>query len=471
MKTKSTTVTPKPDVRNANTGTKAGREMLKHSVESLGYGRSILVDNDNNIIAGNKTFKEANEQGIETVRVIETDGSELIAVKRTDLNLYEDPKARELAFADNRTAETNLTWDPTIITEDFHDQRLDIGWMFEQEIKQFKKMQELTDRPITMDEQRETQVFTIDFPEFSHGDIITCLSQKVTKPHVLIYGDAREKATYDALFDVAGHIDCTITSPPYSNQREYDGLTADDLTPESLAQFLTQFLTHTAKHIPYAVVNLGLQMRHGEVFDYWEVYKQAAKQSGYKLLAWNVWDRLKPGSINAQTAPMFPLEHEWIFVFGHTRKEINRTVPCSHYEQSIERAAGKTGFTPQRDPDGTLALTTYPVHEFRKLPSVLRQLPVPGTRKYSHSAPFPVELPYDYILALTDPQETVLDPFVGSGSTFAAAEMASRRCCGIDISQECIKTTLQQWLDTAHTDALSISVNGTPIHFMQEDTS
>lgn len=131
---KQTTVTPTPDRHNANAGTKAGKKMLHESVKRLGYGRSILLDRKNQIIAGNKTFEEANEQGVSEVRIVETDGTELIAVKRTDLDLDTDPKARELAFADNRVAEINLEWDPGVLRDDLAEQNLNIEWMFQTEI-------------------------------------------------------------------------------------------------------------------------------------------------------------------------------------------------------------------------------------------------------------------------------------------------------------------------------------------------
>ena len=48
--------------------------------------------------------------GIKKVRVIETQGDELIAVKRTDLSL-DSKEGRELAYADNLTTQVNLAWD------------------------------------------------------------------------------------------------------------------------------------------------------------------------------------------------------------------------------------------------------------------------------------------------------------------------------------------------------------------------
>jgi len=45
------------------------------------------------------------------VVVVRTDGTELVAVQRTDLDLEQDQRAKLLAVADNRTAELGLDWD------------------------------------------------------------------------------------------------------------------------------------------------------------------------------------------------------------------------------------------------------------------------------------------------------------------------------------------------------------------------
>lgn len=99
------------DKRNANRGTERGNWMLRRSLERNGAGRSIVADKNGNLIAGNKTAEAALEAGMR-VRVVQTDGTELVVVQRTDLDL-DDPrgKARELAFADNRVGEVNLDWD------------------------------------------------------------------------------------------------------------------------------------------------------------------------------------------------------------------------------------------------------------------------------------------------------------------------------------------------------------------------
>ncbi len=102
------------DNMNFNKGTQYGDHLMDESLRQFGLGRSILIDKNNRIIAGNKTTEKAGELGFEDVLVVETDGKTLVAVKRTDIDL--DSKAgRELALADNATSKANLDWDEAAI--------------------------------------------------------------------------------------------------------------------------------------------------------------------------------------------------------------------------------------------------------------------------------------------------------------------------------------------------------------------
>jgi len=103
------------DEKNANRGTKRGRELLSKSLESYGAGRSVVVDRHNRVIAGNKTIEAARAAGMKSISIIESDGSSLVAVQRGDLDLKKDKKARELAIADNRVGEIDLEWNPEVL--------------------------------------------------------------------------------------------------------------------------------------------------------------------------------------------------------------------------------------------------------------------------------------------------------------------------------------------------------------------
>lgn len=99
-----------PDDRNFNKGTEFGDSLLEKSLRDYGAGRSILIDKNNRIIAGNKTAQKAGEIGLDDVIIVETDGNKIIAVKRTDIDL-DSEQGRKLALADNATGYINLNWD------------------------------------------------------------------------------------------------------------------------------------------------------------------------------------------------------------------------------------------------------------------------------------------------------------------------------------------------------------------------
>mgnify|MGYP003312664843 FL=1 len=97
----------KSDHKNARKRTDRSSSLIQKSLEKFGAARSIVIDEDNRILAGNGTIEGAKKAGLENVRVIETDGREIIAVKRTGLS--EDEKVG-LALADNRSSDLS-EWD------------------------------------------------------------------------------------------------------------------------------------------------------------------------------------------------------------------------------------------------------------------------------------------------------------------------------------------------------------------------
>ena len=100
------------DKINFNKGNEQGQQLMERSFKELGAGRSILLDRNGNIIAGNKSQQAAIAAGIKKVRVIETTGDELVAVKRTDVDI-DSAEGRKMAYLDNLTTQVNLTWDQT----------------------------------------------------------------------------------------------------------------------------------------------------------------------------------------------------------------------------------------------------------------------------------------------------------------------------------------------------------------------
>ena len=109
------------DDRNLNKGTERGQQLIEKSLREFGAGRSLLLDKNNRIIAGNKTHRNAEAIGMDDVIIVETDGTKLVAVKRTDVDL-DSKQGREMALADNATVKVDLEWDTeelNAVAEDF----------------------------------------------------------------------------------------------------------------------------------------------------------------------------------------------------------------------------------------------------------------------------------------------------------------------------------------------------------------
>lgn len=147
MKKEITIADLKLDTNNANKHTEYGMGLLEKSLSQLGAGRSILLDKDNNVICGNAVTETAGQIGISKVKIVETDGSEIIAVKRTDLSIA-DKKAKELSIADNSIANKNLDWDESVLKTVYEDIPLDDWGVFVFNESDFK-------RPDTTDESND----------------------------------------------------------------------------------------------------------------------------------------------------------------------------------------------------------------------------------------------------------------------------------------------------------------------------
>ena len=105
-----------PDPLNANRGTDRSREALRRSLHTYGAGRSIVIDKRGRILGGHKTVEQAKHLGL-PITVVPTTGQELVVVQRVDQDARTDPRAQELALADNRVAELDLDWDPAVLRQ------------------------------------------------------------------------------------------------------------------------------------------------------------------------------------------------------------------------------------------------------------------------------------------------------------------------------------------------------------------
>lgn len=182
------------DDKNFNKHTEYGMGLLEKSLRQNGAGRSILLDKDNNIIAGNGVVEAAGQIGLENVKIVETTGDEIVAVKRTDISLN-SREGREMALADNATAKADIEWDEENIKSEFDDEEIR-EWGVD--IKPYKEIEE--DEPDPIDEENTYSVVGDIYQLGEHR--IFCGSFEDDEKVRELFGN--KKAT------------CTFTDPPYN---------------------------------------------------------------------------------------------------------------------------------------------------------------------------------------------------------------------------------------------------------------
>lgn len=232
-----------------------------------------------------------------------------------------------------------------------------------------------------------------------------------------------------------------FTSPPYADARDYRG--AGSLDEAHLSSFLRIY----AVYADLQAVNLGVIRKDYALVLYWNAYIDAAAAAGLKFLSWNVWDKGRPHSVSQMIA-MFPIEHEFVFVFGRNHRELNLTIPNINAGTSFKQRI--------REPDGLFKVEGVGrIRDARPLGTVFRSEPF--QQDIGHPAVFPVALPEAYITAATQEGDIVIDPFLGAGTTLISCEEQNRVCYGMELETKYCDITLARWeaFTGAHAERIS----------------
>jgi len=396
--------TIKPYKRNAKTHPKEQIEQIKKSIQEFGNCDPIGVWHGE-IVEGHGRYLALKELGETTIPIIRLDS-------------LTDEQRRAYGLVHNQLT-MNSPWDLPALDLELADIDLD--------------MSEFGFGDLEEEAPKETQEdnFEEELPaeaKAKRGDIY------LLGNHRLMCGDSTSKKEVSQLMDGAkGKI--LFTSPPYSDIREYEG--GKCLDTKRVAQFIPAWHDFSA----YQCVNLGIKRADGEIVQYWNDYISAAHDCGYKLLAWNVWDKVRGISIGAQTA-FIPIRHEWIFVFGNELFEINKT-----WEKLEEnRNTGKKA--KRRQADGSTKYTSVgnTAGKYKQMESVLQiHASMGGEDRSGHPAPFPVALPSEYIQAMTNDGDIVCEPFCGGGTTLIACEQLGRKCYAMELEPKYIDLIIARW--------------------------
>lgn len=199
----------KQDHKNARKRTDRSAKLIAESLQRYGAARSIVIDEDNRILAGNGTIEGAKAAGIKNLRIIETDGTEVIAVKRTGLS--EDEKVG-LALADNRTSDLS-DWDAEMLQQlsEEHDVSL---WFEEEDLAEI--IGEVEKLP------GEENTDPDDVPDVDEEAVITKPGDLwILGDHRLLCGDSTNIQHVERLMD-GKKADMVFTDPPYGMNLDTD---------------------------------------------------------------------------------------------------------------------------------------------------------------------------------------------------------------------------------------------------------
>lgn len=228
--------------------------MVRESLKRYGAGRSILIDKTGNIIAGNKTVEGAQAVGLEDMLVVKSDGTKLVAVQRTDLDIN-DRAARELAIADNRASELGLDWDLDVLKE-FKLEDVDLAPFWDSQ-----ELAGLLGTPLEeVPEPKFDQAAELQRRwKTQYGQIWAIPSASGKGNHRLMCGDATNAKDHEALL-AGDSVDAVVTDPPYGVGIEY-GQFQD--TPENVRALIAQIMPLLLKW-PVVAISTG----HRCLWDY-----------------------------------------------------------------------------------------------------------------------------------------------------------------------------------------------------------
>ncbi len=383
-----------PDDRNANRGTARGRDMVEHSLQRFGAGRSILVDRNGKIIAGNTTTEAAVSIGLDGVQVVKSDGRRLVVVQRTDLDLDTDAQARAMSVADNRTSEVGLDWEPDVLAALVEADNTALDGLF------VKEEIDALLAGLTTDEAAG------DDPG-AQMDRADELRQKWQTErgqlweigrHRLLCGDSTEGSEVKLV--LAGErADMVFTDPPYGVN--VSGKGGDAIEGD----------------ISFTAIPLMFDILNGVLADGAWCYV-CGGQSNMLLYArmFERYFRQLPRVVVWDKGRTAVLRH-------------NGYHSCYEFVYFAFREGGGSRWFSGRDSDNA---------------DDLWRVSTDADKDRDHPTQKPVELPARAMRNTCPPNGLVFEPFAGAGATLVAAEQTGRRCYAMEIEPKYVAVTLER---------------------------
>jgi hypothetical protein len=385
-----------PDTRNARKHDARNREAIEKSLTEVGAARSIVIDEADTILAGNATVEAAAKVGIERVRVVEVEGDTLVAVKRTGLT---PAQKKRLAVLDNRTAELGA-WDAEVLREmigeglDFSDlfNPEELAAVLAGEAEEGGLLPGVDPDELPDEEAVETRCKKGDLWQLGRHRLLCADSREASCVETLMAGVTPSMVWADPPYGISvvnvktGHGRDTDT-PGFHNKGKVGvtGVTPAGIYPAIIGDETIETAQDTY-HLLAALFPSSIHIWWGANF-----YSQSLPNSPH----WIIWDKQTDGNQFAdaelawtnRTGALRQFRHQWMGMLRdseHGQKRVHPTQkPVALAEWAFEKYGAK--------------------------------------------------------------DDTILDPFVGSGMSYLAAEKTGRSVCGMELSEEYCDIILTRW--------------------------
>ncbi len=219
----------------------------------------------------------------------------------------------------------------------------------------------------------------------------------------------------------AESVDLVLTSPPYDNLRTYNGYSFDfEAIARELARVLKQggVIVWIVNDATINGSETGTSFRQALFF----------KEIGLNLHDTMIWH--KPNAMPNVDKTRYCQSFEYMFVLtkGKPKGGKLRKIPTKNAGKVITRTTLQTQ-------NCNKSRRTNRTNDTR-IDFNLYVLNVGGRKEAQHPAIFPEQLARDHIVSWSNEGDTVLDPFLGSGTTLVACAELRRNGIGIEISEE-----------------------------------
>lgn len=401
----------RPDPRNPRLHSKRQIRQVANSIERFGHLVPALVDGEGRLIAGHAR--------LQACQLLQRAQMPVIRIEHLT-----PEQTCAYMIADNRLAE-NATWNDQLLAEAFQDLlAVDLDFSIETtgfDLAEIDLRIEALQAPTPEPPVEPPQAIAISRP----GDLW------LLGDHRVLCGNALVEADYQTVCGPALS-DLVFTDPPYNvpiaghvsgngsiRHREF-AMACGEMSTAQFTAFLTGFFQLTWQFSRDGSIHyVCMDWRHlAETL-------AAGAAVGAELKNCCIWDKGAAGM-----GSLYRSQHELVLVFKHGSAAHINNVQLGRYgrhRSNVWRYPGVNSFARSTDEGNLLEL---------------------------HPTCKPVALVQDALLDCSHRGDTVLDPFLGSGSTLIAAERAGRRCCGIELDPRYVDVAIRRWQKHTGHDAV-----------------